>query len=131
MVFLIYFSIFNCQKQNYRDVKLHSCECKMLSTKMERFMSVVNTIFYREPETEIVMLVVHICFHEIFMKRSYVSTVLSRGFIKFRYRGSPDSTNFGLQENRVNKGIVLIGDWFSTKIVKLANSIFKVLLFFT
>ena len=64
MVFLIYFSLFNCQKQNYRDVKLHSCECKMLSTKMERFMSVVNTIFYREAETEaeteIVMFVVHL-----------------------------------------------------------------------
>ena len=41
------------------------------------------------------------------------------------YRGSPDSTNFGLPENRVNRGIVLIGDWFSTQIVKLANSIFK------
>ena len=60
MVFLIYFSLFNCQKQNYRDVKLHSCECKMLSTKMERFMSVVNTIFYREAETEIVMFGVHL-----------------------------------------------------------------------
>lgn len=47
----------------------------MLSTKMERFMSVVNTIFYREAETEIVMFVVHLCFHEIFMKRSYVSKV--------------------------------------------------------
>ena len=31
------------------------------------------------------------------------------------YRGSPDSTNFGSQENRVIRGIVLIGDWFSTK----------------
>ena len=33
-------------------------------------MSVVNTIFYREAETEIVMFVVHLYFHEIFMKRS-------------------------------------------------------------
>ena len=40
---------------------------------MERFMSVVNTIFYREAETEIV--IVHLCFHEIFMKRSDVSKV--------------------------------------------------------
>ena len=35
-------------------------------------MSVVNTIFYREAETEIVMFVVHLYFLEIFMKRSYI-----------------------------------------------------------
>ena len=28
----------------------------------------------------------------------------------FKYRGSPDSTNFGSQDNRVIRGIVLIGD---------------------
>ena len=31
------------------------------------------------------------------------------------YRGSPDSTIFGFQDNRVIRGIVLIGDWFSTE----------------
>ena len=36
-------------------------------------------------------------------------------FIKYvrkfsKYRGSPDSTNFGSQDNRVIGGIVLIGD---------------------
>ena len=45
---------------------------------------------------------------------------------KTEYRGSPDSTNFGLPGNRVIGKIVLIGDWFSSKMVKLANSIFKV-----
>ena len=35
-------------------------------------MSVINTIFYREAETEIVMFVVHLYFHEVFMKRSYI-----------------------------------------------------------
>ena len=30
-------------------------------------------------------------------------------------RGSRNSTNFGSQENRVLRGIMLIGDWFSTK----------------
>ena len=33
----------------------------------------------------------------------------------WKYRGSPDSTNFGFRENCVIGGIVLIGDWFSTK----------------
>ena len=41
------------------------------------------------------------------------SFCLGRLFSK--YRGSPDSTNFGSQDNRVIRGIVLIGDWFSTK----------------
>ena len=30
-------------------------------------MSVVNTIFYRAAEAEIVIFVVHLCFHEMFM----------------------------------------------------------------
>ena len=30
-------------------------------------------------------------------------------------RGSSNSTNFGYQENRVIRGIVLIGDWLNTK----------------
>ena len=89
--FLFTFSLFNCQKQNYRDVKLHSCECKMLSTKMERFMSVVNTIFYRAAEAEIVIFVVHLCFHEMFMKRSdvvqqtrgYKVQIIWEGYKKF------------------------------------------------
>ena len=35
--------------------------------------------------------------------------------VKLYYRGSPDSTNFGFQDSRVIRGIMLIGDWFSTK----------------
>ena len=37
---------------------------------------------------------------------------LSANFIGYKmyYRGSPDSTNFGSQDNRVIRGIVLIGE---------------------
>ena len=35
--------------------------------------------------------------------------------LKVNYRGSPYSTNFGFQDDRAIGGIVLIGDWFSTK----------------
>ena len=44
-------------------------------------MSVVNTIFYREAETEIVMFVVHLCFHEIFMKRPFLYYVRVKGWV--------------------------------------------------
>ena len=37
--------------------------------------------------------------------------LLSRFYLELsNYRGSPDSTNFGSQDNRVIRGIVLIGD---------------------
>ena len=36
--------------------------------------------------------------------------VLELATLRYMYRGSPDSTNFGLPENRVNREIVLIGD---------------------
>ena len=41
-----------------------------------------------------------------------VHTIRQKG----NYKGSPDSMNFGPQENRVIRGIVLIWNWLSTKI---------------
>ena len=46
--------------------------------------------------------------------------------VKSYYRGSPHSTNFGLQGNRTIAKIVLNGDWFSTKITIYDFSISKV-----
>ena len=46
-------------------------------------------------------------------------------------RGSPDSTNFGSQDNRVIRGIVLIGDWFSTKNREIDKFDFQSPLFYT
>ena len=45
----------------------------------------------------------------LFHKANHVITILRE------CRGSPDSTNFGSQDNHVIRGILLIGDWFSTK----------------
>ena len=47
------------------------------------------------------------------------------------YRGSPDSTNFGSQDNRVTRGIVLIGDRFSTKKREIDKFDFQNPLFYT
>ena len=45
------------------------------------------------------------------------------------YRGSPDSTNFGFQDNRAIGEIVLIGDWFSTKTCEIDKLEFQSALF--
>ena len=47
-----------------------------------------------------------------------------------KYRGSPDSTSFGFRENRVIGGIVLIGDWFSTKAHEIGKFDFQSHLFY-
>ena len=47
-----------------------------------------------------------------------------------KYRGSPDSTNFGSQDNRVIREIMLIGDWISTKTSEIDTFDFQSPLFY-